>query len=86
MAKIETWGIFSKITGRVGDVRFYTRNGKQFMRAYKPRIRTTKVTEKEIAHRERFGRICAEVARRIHAGDKRPRTEIWKEVSREIDE
>ena len=50
---------FRKIIGRIGNMKYYTRNGKQFVREYKPQVRTTKVTEKEIAHRKRFGIICS---------------------------
>ena len=34
---------FRKIIGRIGNMKYYTRNGKQFVREYKPQVRTTKV-------------------------------------------
>lgn len=71
---------FRKIIGRIGNMKYYTRNGKQFVREYKPQVRTTKVTEKEIAHRKRFGIICSAAGklRKKHEGLGRSQDESKK--------
>jgi len=45
--------------------------------------RTTPVSKKEWEQRARFCAMSAEVHRRIKAGDKRSRKEIWEDVKAE---
>lgn len=71
------------ISGQLGNTLFKTyRNGH--VRAYlTPKggyPRTKPVTKAELLQRKIFSVIASEVARRIKAGDTRPRKVIWAEV------
>ena len=74
------------ISGKVGNFMFKTfkRNGKKEVRVYlcgpESYQRSTKVSRKEKRQRASFGEQSREVARRLKAGDKRPKKEIWAEV------
>lgn len=60
------------------------RNGKQKIYIREDKPRRSKITEKEITIRSNFALIAPEVARRMEAGDKRPRKLIWAEVRAEF--
>ena len=55
-------------------------NGKQKLYIREDQPRLSKLTDAEIATRSSFSRMAAEVARRINAGDTRPRKLIWADV------
>ena len=54
-----------------------TKRGRMYFRTYQ---RRTPVSEKELAARQRFANVSAEVKRRMEAGDTRRRGIIFKEV------
>lgn len=66
--------------GRKLVARTYKRTGKTCFYVVDPR-RRTKPTKSELKARSNFGAIASEVARRLKAGDTRPRSIIWKEVA-----
>ena len=65
-------------------VRTNSRTGKMTMLYMKPRQRSTPVSPRELEVRNRFTVISREVARRIAAGDRRPKSLIWAEIKREL--
>ena len=71
--------------GRKLVARTYKRTGKTCFYVVDPR-RRTKPTKSELKARSSFGAIASEVARRLREGDTRPRSEIWKEVTKELRE
>ena len=70
--------------GRKLVARTYKRTGKTCFYVVDPRRRRTKPTPSELKARSTFGAIASEVARRMKNGDSRPRSEIWKEVAKEL--
>ena len=79
-------GQIRTISGKLGNTLFKTyRNGQ--VRAYlTPKggyQRSTPPSEAELFQRQMFSVIASEVARRIKAGDTRPRKEIWTDVKAE---
>lgn len=96
MAKVELPREIQSLSGALGSVIFRTytkRDGTTETRMYKNPYykpngrsvsqRATKVGEKEIASRQQFAQMSRAVSARINAGDKRPKSEIWKEVKAE---
>ena len=85
MARVELMPGIKSISGKVGNMIFKTyKNGK--VRAYPAdkRIRTKKLSTAETNARFNFGRIAAEVAKRMADGDTRPRKVIWAAVKKEL--
>lgn len=93
MARIIPMAGIESISGKVGNMIFKTRkkaDGSTDVRMYKNpyrdargrkiNVRSTPLSDKEIASRQLFMRANAEVNRRKEAGDKRNRREIFKEV------
>lgn len=81
-------GQIMTISGRLGNTLFKTyRNGQ--VRAYvTPKggyTRSTPLSKAELLQRKKFSVIASEVARRIKAGDTRPRKVIWTEVKTETE-
>ena len=79
-------GQIMTISGKLGNTLFKTyRNGQ--VRAYMtPKggyTRSTPVSTAELLQRKKFSFIASEVARRMKAGDSRPRKVIWDEVKRD---
>ena len=70
--------------GRKLVARTYKRTGKTCFYVVDPRRRRTKPTKSELKARSSFGAIASEVARRLREGDTRPRSVIWKEVTKEL--
>lgn len=60
------------------------RNGKQRIYIREDKPRTTKISAAETNARFNFGRIAAEVAKRMDEGDTRPRKVIWAAVKKEL--
>lgn len=60
------------------------RNGKQRIYIREDKPRTTKISTAETNARFNFGRIAAEVAKRMADGDTRPRKVIWVAVKKEL--
>lgn len=60
------------------------RNGKQRIYIREDKPRTTKISAAETNARFNFGRIAAEVAKRMADGDTRPRKVIWAAVKKEL--
>ena len=60
------------------------RNGKQRIYIREDKPRTTKISASETNARFNFGRIAAEVAKRMADGDTRPRKVIWAAVKKEL--
>ena len=60
------------------------RNGKQRIYIREDKPRTTKISTAETNARFNFGRIAAEVAKRMADGDTRPRKVIWAAVKKEL--
>ena len=60
------------------------RNGKQRIYIREDKPRTTKISAAETNARFNFGRIAAEVAKRMADGDTRPRKLIWAAVKKEL--
>ena len=58
------------------------RNGKQRIYFREDKPRTTKISTAETNARFNFGKIAAEVAKRMADGDTRPRKVIWAEVKK----
>ena len=75
------------ISGRLGNTLFKTYRDGQ-VRAYllppQGYQRSTRVTKAEILARSRFAYMASEVARRVKAGDPRPRKLIWQELKTEL--
>ena len=76
------------ISGKVGNTLFKTyRNGQ--VRAYlTPQggyKRSTPPSKTELLQRKIFSIVASEVARKIKAGDTRPRHIIWAEVKKEAE-
>jgi len=81
--------------GRKLVARTYKRTGKTCFYVVDPRRRRTRSVfptngksglrlegnPRVLAARSNFGTIASEVARRLKAGDTRPRSVIWKEVA-----
>ena len=97
--KVELVAGIESVSGKCGNMIFKTfkrPNGKTETRAYfnpyhrtrlgKVSARKSKPTESEIKARSNFGAIASEVARRLREGDTRPRSIIWKEVTKELRE
>lgn len=79
-------GQITTISGKLGNTLFKTYKNGQIRAYLTPRggyPRTTPVTEAEALQRKIFSVVASEVARRIKAGDTRPRKEIWSEVKTE---
>lgn len=76
-------GAFSRKRLQDGSVvvTFFTKKGRMYTRTYK---RTAPPSENEQATRSLFSLMSREVARRINGGDKRPKSDIWAEVKREM--
>ena len=80
----------ASISGKLGKVLFktFTRpDGTSVTRVYRTDTRTKRCSppsERELAQRRLFGRICSEVARRQRNGDTRPKKLIWDEVTRTL--
>lgn len=79
-------GQIMTISGKLGNTLFKTyRNGQ--VRAYMaPKDgykRSTPASKAELLHRQKFSFIASEVARRMKAGDSRPRKVIWEDVKRD---
>ena len=76
-------GAFSRKRLNDGSVvvTFFTKKGRMYTRTYS---RTNPPTKNEQAARSRFSVMASEVARRINSGDKRPKSVIWAEVKREM--
>ena len=77
------------ISGRLGNMVFrtYTKSdGTADVRcySYRPHVRRTPVSDKEIANRALFGQISAVARARQRAGDTRPYKQIWKDVQAEL--
>ncbi len=89
MAKTTLLPGVESISGKVGNYLFKTfnRNGKKEVRVYlcpSDRYqRKTKLSAEECKQRKRFVEGCREVARRIKAGDTRPKKAIWAAVKEE---
>lgn len=83
-------GTLSKRTIRTKDgvitrrVVATVRNGKQRIYIREDKPRTTKISAAETNARFNFGRIAAEVAKRMADGDTRPRKVIWAAVKKEL--
>ena len=60
------------------------RNGKQRIYIREDKPRNTKISAAETNARFNFGRIAAEVAKRMADGDTRPRKVIWAAVKKEL--
>ena len=60
------------------------RNGKQRIYIREDKPRSTKNSAAETNARFNFGRIAAEVAKRMADGDTRPRKVIWAAVKKEL--
>ena len=60
------------------------RNGKQRIYIREDKPRSTKISAAETNARFNFGRIAAEVAKRMADGDTRPRKVIWAAVKKEL--
>lgn len=60
------------------------RNGKQRIYIREDKPRTKKLSTAETNARFNFGRIAAEVAKRMADGDTRPRKVIWAAVKKEL--
>ena len=69
--------------GRKLVARTYKRTGKTCFYVVDTR-RRTKPTKSELKARATFGAVASEVSRRMKNGDTRPRSEIWKEVTKEL--
>ena len=79
-------GLIRTISGKLGNTLFKTyRNGQ--VRAYltspSTNLRKNPPSPAELAARQNFARMASEVARRMRAGDKRPKSIIWNEVKLE---
>ena len=98
MAKTELRAEIKSISGAVGALlykTFHKADGTTVTRVYKNPyyrrpgernpLRSTAVTDKERAVRDRFAAMARAVNARLRAGDKRPRKEIWKEVKAEYE-
>ncbi len=96
MAKVKLPDEILSLSGAMGNVIFRTfkkRDGKTETRMYSNPYhkhngqggwhRKSKPSKKEVAAREQFSQMAREVSRRIAAGDRRTRKEIWKEVKEE---
>lgn len=71
------------ISGKLGNTLFKTYRNDQVRAYLTPQggyPRSTPVTKAELIHRKKFSVIASEVARRIKAGDTRPKSVIWAEV------
>ena len=68
--------------GRKLVARTYKRTGKTCFYVVDPR--RSKPTNSELRARATFGAVASEVSRRMKNGDTRPRSEIWKEVAKEL--
>lgn len=83
-------GTLSKRTIRTKDgvitrrVVATVRNGKQRIYIREDKPRTKKLSTAETNARFNFGRIAAEVAKRMADGDTRPRKVIWAAVKKEL--
>ena len=97
MAKIIPAAGISAISGSVGNMIFKTRrkaDGSTDVRLYqnpyrdwrgrKIDVRTTPVSEKELASRQLFAQASRMAGERAKQGDQRPRGEIIKEVYAEL--
>lgn len=78
-------GAFSRKRLNDGSVvvTFFTKKGRMYTRTYH---RTSPPTKNELAARSNFSVIAHEVAQRVSNGDKRPRSVIWTEIKREMQE
>ena len=65
-------------------VRTSSRTGRMTMLLLKPQKRSKPVSQHELDLRSRFSVMAREVARRISAGDKRPKARIWAEIKRDL--
>ena len=84
MARITPMSGIESISGKIGNIVYTTRkDGSVHAHLYKPYRRKTQPSERELAARKRFARICAEVTRRQQNGDTRPRNTIFREISNE---
>ena len=86
MATIEldkSLGITS-LSGKLGGMIYRTLKSGKIVASMpaKPRTKTLSVAEKTA--RANFAAIAAEVAKRMHAGDTRPKSVIWQEVKLEL--
>lgn len=78
-------GTVTSISGRLGNMLYKTyRNGTTKAYLYHKAERSTPLSEAEKTTRTNFALIASEVAKRMRAGDKRPKNIIWQEVSLEI--
>lgn len=86
MAKIElnkSLGITS-LSGKLGGMIYRTLKSGKIIATSPSKPRSNAPSDAELAARENFSRIASEVARRMRAGDKRPKTVIWQEVKSEL--
>jgi len=96
MAKVELPGEIKSLSGALGGVIFRTYkkpDGTTETRMYKNPYHTvngrsashraTVLTPQERAVRAQFAQMSRAVSARQRAGDKRPKSEIWKEVKAE---
>ena len=86
MAKFEldkSFGITS-LSGKLGGVVYRTLKSGKIIATSPSKPRSNAPSAAELAARKTFSRIASEVARRMRAGDKRPKSIIWQEVKLEL--